>query len=204
MSTRQRLQDYVQSLAAGDVFTTRHVIHLGSRSAVDRAIYRLIDKGEIVRVANGMFRLPGHDLPDLTPEEIALIKARAFCKNVIVHPALLAAELGLDEEVRQAMYGPLPSKFCVDGSTSTFRSSSGKIKMMRTSPRKMKLGSTRGGSALRLLWHIGKNNLADEMIKKVSNALGDAFQSAWRAFTALIPDWLRRRIGKCLKGSSPG
>ena len=58
MSTAQAIQNGIRKLPRGKPFTRARFLKYGSHGSVDRALSRLVGRGEILRVARGVFVRP--------------------------------------------------------------------------------------------------------------------------------------------------
>ena len=99
--TTSRIRKFIFSLAENQVFTTRELIGIGSRSSIDKAIYRLVEKELIIRLARGVFMLKSDCAKLPNNEELARIKAAAFKKRIASHCSTAAESLGLKMMLKQ-------------------------------------------------------------------------------------------------------
>lgn len=58
MSVAQQIKHKIQSFEKGVVFSSRDFLELGNRAAIDKSLSRMVKKGEIERVARGLFFRP--------------------------------------------------------------------------------------------------------------------------------------------------
>lgn len=86
-STASRVRKLLSEIGENVVFTTRHFLKCGTRSGVDHALSRMVNKQQLTRLAAGVFVLAtaANGIP---PEsEIAGAKAQAFGKRILVQTA---------------------------------------------------------------------------------------------------------------------
>ena len=57
MSTFQLIQAHARSLPAGQLLSATDCLSLGSRAAIDQALYRMVKSGQLVRVSRGLYAL---------------------------------------------------------------------------------------------------------------------------------------------------
>lgn len=81
MQVSIQIRAYISGLAEGKLFTTRELLNYGSRAAVDQALHRLVAKGQIVRMARGVFVKESEGRFRPAVSEVALAKARSFGKD---------------------------------------------------------------------------------------------------------------------------
>ena len=142
---------HICMLARTQIFTSRELLGYGSRSAVDQALCRLVKVGFITRLARGVFIRDFRQSPSAF--EIATAKAWAFGKRIVKHAADTAREKGLLPE------GNAGPTFHINGCTSSFLSTRGRIQFKQLSERKTLLGDTRVGQGIRALWYLGPQHL---------------------------------------------
>jgi len=158
MSAVGFIRRFIFSLPEGEMFTTRDCLGFGFRSAVDRALSRLVRNGTLRRLARGVFARDPDGLRHYSDYEIAKIKAESFGRKLAKHPLLIASELGLEDVER------VESTFSTDGHTTKFHAGKRTIRLMHSSSRKMKLSNSKTGQAARALWYLGKYAVNPEMI----------------------------------------
>lgn len=109
-----RVRRHINKIGANAMFVTRDVLHCGRRGAVDSVLFRLVQSGDLIRLARGVFisSRAGSALPSLI--EIVKAKASAFNRAIFAHAANAAAHLGL------IFSGYNERLFASDGSNSSF------------------------------------------------------------------------------------
>ncbi len=77
-----RICRFYRNLPPGTLFTTSDCLDYGSRDDVDHVLFKLVKKGELVRLTSGVFTCAFKG--NLTPAafELATVKARAFGKQI--------------------------------------------------------------------------------------------------------------------------
>ncbi len=187
MSTAEAIRTELRGLPRGRPFTTSRFAALGSRSAVDRALSRIVREGAIERLARGVFVRPrrnqyvGAVLPGIA-ETVAAI-ARDNGETVQVHGAEAARRLGLSTQA------PILPVFHTSASTRTIRIAGTPVRMIHTSNRRrLEFAGEPAGLALAALWYLGRDNVTPETVARIAAALGpDAFG---KLRTADLPAWM--------------
>ena len=158
MSTARAVRAGVRELPEGKPFTRERFLEHGSRSAVDRTLSRLVGRGEIQRVARGVFvrprtsRFVGAVAPDIL--EVVEAIARNNGETVQVHGAEGARRFGLSTQV------PTAPVFHTSASSRTIRIANIAVRMVHTSNRRrLQFAGEAAGAALAALWYLGKNNV---------------------------------------------
>ena len=114
--TARKVWAHILAIGVGNAFATADLLHLDQRGNVDRNLCRLVKSRKIVRLADGVFYLPGPDCTVPGTREIAKAKGRAFMKKVC--PS--------DKD---------PQKFFTDSCRSSFRTVHGRVHWQHKSPR---------------------------------------------------------------------
>ena len=191
MSTARAVRAAVRKLREGKPFTRERLLEHGSRSAVDRTLSRLVGRGEIQRVARGVFvrprtsRFVGAVAPDIL--EVVEAIARNNGETVQVHGAEGARRFGLSTQV------PTSPVFHTSASSRTIRIANIAVRMVHTSNRRrLQFAGEAAGAALAALWYLGKNNVTREAVATIKAALGPAeFQ---RLRSAEMPAWMTKAL----------
>jgi hypothetical protein len=154
---------------------------MGSRGAIDQALYRLVKSGFIIRVARGVFMKRNSPTPSVL--EVAKTKAAAFCKQIYQHGADAAQELGFATECN-----PSPV-FACNGHSSCFRFGEIVIRLVGMSPRKLHAGDSLSGRVIRALWHLGKDRCPTGLIAHTYANWGTATTEIHRS-ASVLPHWM--------------
>lgn len=188
MSTATFVRRFINNLDVGEIFTTRDVLHCGTRTSVDRTLGKLVSKGRIVRRSYGVFQNCDDTYPPPSPLEVATAKATAYGKEISIHGDELLAELklsapkGKSEEIT----------FWVDGGASSFRYGDTKIVFKPASARKIQL-IKKGGPALSLvaLWHMGKRKVTRLEVSMTATYNNHERQQLKQSLNS-VPQWLSK------------
>jgi len=178
---------FISMLDDGQVFTTRDCLIFGTRDCVDKALQKLVKANFITRLARGVFaRFSGaKNLPSF--REIAIIKARAFGKELRVHGLDTAANNNLIKA------GNEQPTYYVDGSSSSFvYFDKGRIHLKKASKKRVKMTDSKAGLAIRALWVIGKKEITHEHISKISHYWHSSREEMQKILLskAWMPAWL--------------
>ena len=196
MSIIESVRNRLRSFPRGKPFTTSRLVALGPRGTVDRALARLVEQGEIERLARGVFIRPrrnryvGTVLPGIAEVVRALASARG--ETVQVHGAEAARRLGLTTQA------PITPVYHTSASTRSIRIGNTVVRMIHTSnPRRLQFAGEPAGLALAALWYIGKDGATANTVATIKSAIGpEAFA---RLRSAQMPAWM----DKLLHGNKP-
>jgi len=208
MYTSSHIRRHINRLAPDAIFSTREFLNYGKRAAVDKCLSRLVKRGDIVRLAWGLFKnCDGKPLP--SPLTVATHKVRAFGKQIATYAADAAKTLGLFSSPDQGDYsmGNLPPEECsfasqsmnelvysINAHSSKFRYGQTLIRVQGISHRKMSLGDSTTGLALRALWSLGPYNCTRQSIMDAARLFTRQERHELRQLGHLLPAWLADRL----------
>jgi len=181
MSYAAEIRHYVSTIPLNQILSTREVLHLGTRAAVDLTLSRLVRAAALIRLAPGIFLRGG----SVMPPAIAIVqaKAAAFGRSIASHGSVLAQRFGLIDE-RQ-----FQSIFCIGGGSSSFSSIYEQTRFIGTCDRKRYLEESLEGQMIRAFWHLGREvfeSIAHELmgLLTATEQARVARQAAW------MPAWM--------------
>ena len=197
MSTARTIRTGIRKLPKGKPFTSARFLEHGSRGTVDRTLSRLAARGEIQRLARGVFvrprtnRFVGTVLPDIL--EVVEAIARSNGETVQIHGAEAARRLKLSTQV------PTAPVFHTNASSRTIRIANVAVRMVHTSNRRrLQFAGEAAGAALAALWYLGEKNVTPKTVAAIEAALGPAeFQ---RLRSADLPAWMTKALAGARDG----
>lgn len=173
MNIHEAVRQAFASKPRGAVFSSADFLSLGSRAAVDQALFRLMKAGVIVRVARGLYAAAGQIV---LPQAMASAVARKTGERVGLTPP---------SDPGHSLIVP------TSGLSRTLKAVEHTVEFRRMSQRKVQLASSAKGRVLLELWGRGLKNLTTLEIQR---ATGDWPQKEMRSYAAMIPAWLRAAI----------
>jgi hypothetical protein len=187
MSCHGDILNFISNLSSGEWFSTQQVLNLGTREAIDQALYRLVKCGYLTRIAWGLFTLRTHE-ENFEPLAVAKFKAQVFKKKIAIHGLDIARRLGLVAPAKEQKL------FSVYGVSSAFQSMKREITLKSYSPRKITLGDSPVGEIISALWFVGEKNCDNSVVASAlshlsSEGIRELAQSAHR-----MPGWLTRKV----------
>ncbi|MDZ7752959.1 MAG: DUF6088 family protein [Gammaproteobacteria bacterium] len=196
----QRLSEqilaYARRLPEGEPISAKSLLHLGKRAAVDQALSRLAERGQLIRAGRGVYLRPvesrfGTRAPSVEQAVEAFGKQRG---EVIVSAGAAAANaLGLTTQV------PIRSIFLTSGRSRSMKLGK-QVVELRHAPRwQLALADKPAGEAVRALAWLGPEQ-AEPALKKLKRTLPpNAFEELVGA-AAQFPTWLAQSVGKIAHG----
>jgi hypothetical protein len=167
---------------------SRELVRHCQREAMDQAIFRMVKRGEIVRITSGVFVRSDSDRFDFSDLEVARAKARAYGKQLCAHGARLAQEF--TDVVALATDHILG----INRDTTAFKISGRVVQLKRTSGRCEKLSDDKIGQAIKVLWAVGKDRIERELVKKVTEGYTKEEFADLFSRSGLMPYWLLSAI----------
>ena len=199
MSTAKAVRATIGKLPRGKPFTAARFGKHGTRGAVDRTLSRLVDDGEIQRLAHGVFvrprtsRFVGTVLPDI--HEVVEAIARSNGETVQIHGAEAARRFRLSTQV------PTAPVFHTSASSRTLTVAGVTVRMIHTSNRRrLQYAGEATGAALSALWYLGKDNVTPETVATIAAALGPSEFEKLRS--ADMPAWMQKAFAGAAHGHS--
>ena len=186
MSCRSFIQRYISTLPEGQVFTTRDCLVYGTRATVDKALQRFVRLEQIIRLARGVFVRNIGNIKIPTMLEMAIIKAKAFGKELRIHGMDTASIHKLVEAGNQE------PTYYVDGSTSSFAYQGRQIHLKKASKKRMMMSDSNAGRAIRALWAIGRKAIRWSHLDKISHLWHSNNEEKQKIYLAKawMPAWL--------------
>ena len=187
---------YAEGLPEGAPISAKGLLHLGNRAAIDQALSRLVERGQLMRAGRGVYLRPissrfGIRSPSVQQAIEALASQRG---EVIVSSGAAAANtLGLTTQV------PVRSVYLTSGRSRTM--SLGKqVVELRHAPRwQLALANKPAGEVVRALAWLGPEK-AEAALKALKRKLPSTTFQELVAVAPQLPTWLARSVGKAAHG----
>lgn len=179
----------IQGKGRGSVWTPKNFLDLGTRTAVDQALRRLVQKGILRRLDRGVYSYPkvSAQLGALTPtpDTVAQAIAKATGSALQVSGARAANALGLSTQV------PSMSVYLTDGPSRTVRVGRQTIQLKHAPTKQLYGAGTRAGLAFQALRHLGPDGIDAQVVRKLTAQLTAADKRILKRGAPEAPDWMR-------------
>jgi hypothetical protein len=189
MSITESVKRSIASIPRGEPFTNSRLLRLGSRSAVDKALSRLVEEDVIQRITRGVFvkpkqsRFVGKVMPDVS--QVIQVIAKDSGETIQVHGAEAVRRFKLSTQM------PTTPVFHTSGPTRDIRIGNLKVKLIHTSnQRRLQHAGEKPGLALSALWYLGKENVNSEVVRRLEEGLSD--EEFEILSTSRMPEWMRQ------------
>lgn len=169
---KNRIVKRISGGGRGRVYISKDFFDLGNRAAIDQSLSRLARKGVIRRLKAGVYDFPKINPKlggQLSPNIDEVVYAIARKNNIRILPsgAFAANKLGLSTQV------PAQKIFLTDGQSQKIRINNLDVIFRHVSPKRIASYGKRSELVLQALYHLGKNNVDDVIIDKISHMLSD-------------------------------
>jgi hypothetical protein len=187
-SIEKRILKRIYKSKAGTVFTPSNFLDIGSRSAVDLALHRLMKKKLLRRLARGLYEYPQEhpELGALSPNIESVAKALAGKDHLRLQPsgAYAANLLGLSVQV------PAKAVFLTDGPSRTVKIERQEIQLRYTTPRNMAAAGKLTGLLIQAFRHLGREHLTRQRIAHLKRTLPATERRLLLKDLSLAPTWM--------------
>lgn len=179
----------------GAVFSTEEFSHYGNPDAVQKALSRMVERGQLLHVSHGIYCYPKIDkelgLGMLFPsyEEIAQVIAKRDKVKIFPAGALAQNMLGLSTQV------PMNVVFLTDGSNRKINIKNGRgILFKHVSPKKLAFNDKLAMLITTALREMGEENVMEEHIKQLKKVVEQHPEPFTTHDMKLMPLWIRNLI----------
>ena len=169
---------------------TRDFLDLGTRSAVDQALSRLVREGAIRRVRRGLYELPrmGKLLKQPvvpSPDELVRAWARNNGLRVVPSGAYAANLLGLSTQV------PAKIVYYTNGRTQTLQLGPYTVRLLNRGPKTMDVSGQVAPLVLQALRSMGRNGVTPEVIGRLRLTLSPQDKAELRRNLRYAVAWMK-------------
>ena len=182
----------IKAKGRGNIFFPSDFTSYGQVKAVGKSLERLTAKGDIVRLARGIYLYPEIDtvlgLGVLMPsiEQIAETIARRDKTRIVPTGIYAMNKLGLSTQV------PMNVVYLTDGAPRKVSLGNGRsIQFKYTTPRNLAFTNPLAMLVTFALKEVGKDNVTDDTVKRIKSVLQKERKENIQADEALMPAWIR-------------
>jgi hypothetical protein len=183
-----KLKSRIYGHGRGSVFTPNDFLDLGGRDAVDKALSRLATRGEVRRLARGLYEYPREhpELGTLSPDIEKVAKALSGKDRIRLQPAgaYAANLLGLSEQV------PAKAVFLTDGPSRTVKIGRQEIQLRHTTPRNMASAGRLSGLLMQAFRHLGQEHITLQRMAHLKRTLPAKERRQLLKDLPLAPTWM--------------
>ena len=187
-----------EGLPEGAPLTARGLLHLGNRAAVDQALARLVRRGQLLRMARGLYVRPvqtrfGPRAP--TVEKVVEALALTLGETVVRHGAAAANSLGLTTQV------PVRPVYLTSGPDRRLTLGRQTVELRHVPAWRLCAPDTAAGDAIRALGWLGRDG-AGHAAAQVAARLSHPQLALLGETRARLPGWLAQSVSEALAGDA--
>lgn len=190
----------IKKAKKGSLFFVDDFLSFGTAKTVGKALERMVEAGEISRVARGIYaRLENHPLVgELTPstEKIAQAISKRDKARIIPTGVLALNALGLSTQI------PMNVVYLTDGSARKIKIGRRNIVFKKTAPKNLAAIGKISSLAIQALKEIGKDHVTENEIEIILQQLSKEEPSRLEHDIKLAPEWIRVIMRKALKAKN--
>jgi len=187
----------IKKAKGGTLFFTEDFLSFGSAKAVAKALERLVEKGDVSRVARGIYaRLESDPLLGVlkpTTEAIAQAIAKRDKARIVPTGILALNALGLSTQM------PMNVVYLSDGAARKIDLGKRKILFKKTAPKNLATIGNISSLVIQALKVIGKDKVTENEIQIILKHLAKEEMHRLEHDIRLAPEWIRIIMRKALK-----
>ncbi len=193
MNISKEIRKKIRGFRRGKPFRSTDFLELGTRAAVDQALWRLVKAGKIKRIKRGVFVKPernayvGEVLPGA--EEVAKFLARQSGYEIQVSGADAARRFGFTTQVSSR---PV---FLTDGPSRRWWLGNLEVHLKHVPKRKVALAGRPAGEALSALWYLGRDEVTPEIFEQIEERLPAEEFAVLTNRKDVMPGWMHDALG---------
>ena len=187
----------LKKMQKGSILFVDDFLDFGNPESVKKALYRMEEKGLLVRLAHGIYLYPKKDkaLGVLYPsaEEIAIAIAKRDRARIIPTGVQALNKLGLSTQI------PLKVVFLTDGAARSIKIGKRTITFKKTSPKNLLAKGEISGLAIQALKSIGQHKIEEEVLTRLLNILKKEKKENILHDAKLAPAWINKILMSAAK-----
>ena len=192
----EQIMAHAAGMPEGASVSAKGLLHLGNRAAVDQALSRLSERGQLIRAGRGIYMRPiASRFGTRAPSVEQAVEAIASQKGEIIvsNGAAAANALGLTTQV------PVRSVYLTSGRSRTMHVGE-RVLELRHAPRwQLALANRPAGEAVRALAWLGPEK-AEAALTTLKRKMPPGVFGELVAAAPQLPTWLARSVGKTAYG----
>lgn len=192
-----KIAEVLKTYEKGGILFVGDFLDYGNHESVKKALFRLKEKGILVRLAHGIYLYPKIDkeLGVLFPstEEIAYAIARRDKASIVPTGVQALNKLGLSTQV------PMKVVYLTDGAARTVKVGKRTITFKKTSPKNLLTKGEISSLVIQALKTIGQNNVDENTIEKIQAILKREKKENIINDAKLSPAWINKILMQTIK-----
>jgi RNA-binding protein YhbY len=197
-SLNDKIIGRIRARGRGHVYVAKDFLDLGSRPAVDQALWRLARDGVVRRIGRGLYDYPRRNAsldivlsPDM--DRVAQAVARRRGSNLQRSGATAANALGLSTQV------PGKNVYLTDAATGQFTVGKQKFTMKRVTPKGVRTRDKVVNPVLQALYFIGKDGITDDVVRRLRATLSAKDKKKLLRQSRYTVDWVSDAVQRVVR-----
>ncbi|MFK7808178.1 MAG: DUF6088 family protein [Saprospiraceae bacterium] len=196
MSIDDQVEHIINKRKTGSILFSEDFQELNNSGAVKVALHRLVKRGDLKRLARGIFTKPKYSelVGDILPttEAIAVAIAKRDKARILATGSYAMHVLGLTTQI------PLKLVYLTDGSPRKITIGKRTIQFKKTSPKNLALKGDISKLVVQALKEIGKDQATKNEINKIQNLLKKEDRKTLKHDITLAPQWIAEIMTKAI------
>lgn len=180
----------IKKARRGTLFFPENFLNFGAAKTVNKALERLTNDGELMRIATGIYVRPEIDpvIGEVTPgiEDIAKAIAKRDKARIVPTGNYALNRLGLSTQV------PLNVVYLTDGAARKVKVGKRSITFKKASPKNVATIGEISTLAIQALRTLGKDKASSDEISKIQELLQKEKPTHLQHDYRLAPEWIRQ------------
>jgi hypothetical protein len=192
----EQILKHAERLPEGTPVAAKGLLHLGNRAAVDQALSRLVERGQLLRAGRGVYLRPiASRFGTRAPSVERTVEGLATQRGEVIVPSGAAAAnaLGLTTQV------PVRSVYLTSGRSRTMNLGKQTVELRHAPHWQLTLANRPAGEAIRALAWLGPEKVEEALRALKQRMPPDAFGELV-AVAPRLPTWLAQSVGKAAYG----
>lgn len=200
MSVAESISNRIKRMPKGRPFVRAVFERAGSRSAVNKALSRMVLRGSLERVARGVYMRPKYSQytgKRVRANPISVMEAvvRARGETIQIHGAEAVRRLELSVQMQV-----LPTYY-TSGATREIKIGNAVVRLRHASRQRLQQAGTRIGTALTAFFYLGENGVNEQVAVKIANSL--SAEEFKKLMACKMPKWMRSALVGCVENALP-
>lgn len=192
MSVAEAITNRVKHMPKGKPFAVEHFIEAGPRSAVDKALSRLVEQGTLERVVRGVYMRPKvHSIiGKIEPSAETVVKVIAAAKGEVLqtHGAEAVRAFRISTQMQTVL------TFYTSGTTREIRVGESVVHLRHVSKDRLQHAGTPAGLALSALYYLGKEGVTQKTVRAITSRL--PMEQLKKLFNSKMPAWMKQALAQ--------
>lgn len=186
----KQVLEHASRLPEGTPLAAKELLHLGSRTAVDQVLSRLVGRGTLLRAGRGIYVLPVESrFGSRAPSTVKMVEGLANQRGetIVSHGAAAANTLGLTTQV------PMRAVYLTSGRSRQLKLGAQMVELRHAPIWQVIFPGRVAGDVVRALAWLGPEKAA-EAIQKLRSKLPSSELEEVASARARLPTWMAQEV----------